>query len=141
MEFVSVGKWGDVSALLSRALNVSVRGYGISDDSDLDQLLTELEIFLDRSKYANEALHAFWDVSYERGRNNQGTLVAHIKRLVEHEERNHILAGLKLITPRSQVNVLHLRSRFIQLSLSPDAVIRNEANRALRHIVRVSTEN
>jgi hypothetical protein len=141
LETLSVGDWLGYGPLLTRVLNVEVRGYGVSEDSDLGQLLTELEGFLDNPKYADEALQAFWDVSSERGRKNQGKLVTHIERLIEHEDRNHILAGLKLITPRSQVDVLHLRSQFVQLSQNPDAAVRDEANRALRHVARISTQN
>jgi hypothetical protein len=140
LEFVSVGKWGDNSDLLSRSLNVTIRGYGVNHESDVDQLLTELEDFLTHPDYADAALHAFWDVSYERGRDNQKTLTAHIERLIMNEDRNHIVAGLQLITPKSQVDVRHLRPRFIELSLNPDAWVREGANRALRQIVRVSAK-
>jgi hypothetical protein len=106
-----------------------------------DHLLTELEVFLDHPMHSDAAVQAFWDVSYERGRDNQDVLKAHIRRLIAHEDHNHILAGLNLITPKSQVDVRELRQRFVELSQSSDSHIRGLAERALRHVERRSFAN
>jgi hypothetical protein len=141
LEFISVGKWQDLGALLTRALDVKIRGYGVDAYSDIDHLLTELEVFLDHPMHSDAAVQAFWDVSYERGRDNQDVLKAHIRRLIAHEDHNHILAGLNLITPKSQVDVRELRQRFVELSQSSDSHIRGLAERALRHVERRSFAN
>ena len=141
LQSISVGERSDHAELLTRALDVKIEGFGIRHGSDLELLLTELEGFLDRPRYADQALQALWSVSDERGRENREVLKAHITRLIEEEDRNHILAGLNLITHGSGVDVRYLQPRLVQLSQSADARIKDLAERALRHIEHSSPSN
>jgi hypothetical protein len=141
LQSLPIAKRSNQAELLTRALDVKIEGFGVRHDGDLDLLLTELEAFLDKPGYADQALQALWSVSDERGRENREVLKAHIDRLIEAEDDNHILAGLKLITHRSGVDVTNLRPRVVQLSQSTDARIKDFADRALRHIEHSSPTN
>jgi hypothetical protein len=141
LQSISVGERSDHAELLTRALDVKIEGFGVRHGGDLDLLLTELEGFLDKPRYADQALQALWSVSDERGREDRETLKAHIARLIEDKDPNHILAGLNLITHRSGVDVRYLQPRLVQLSRSADARIKDFAGRALRHIEHSSPSN
>jgi hypothetical protein len=141
LQSMPVGKRSDHAELLTRALDVEIEGFGVRHGGDLDLLLTELEAFLNKPSYADQALQALWSVSDERGREDREILKAHIARLIEAEDDNHILAGLKLVTHRSGVDVRYLQPRIVQLSQSSDARIKDFAERALRHIEHSSPSN
>jgi hypothetical protein len=141
LQSAPVGKRSDEAELLTRALDVEIEGFGVRHGDDLDVLLTELEAFLDKPRYADQALQALWNVSDQRGREDREVLKAHIVRLLEAGDNNHILAGLKLITYRSGVDVRDLQPRIAPLLQSTDARIRDFASRALRHIERSSPAN
>lgn len=129
-----VGDDYQLGSILSRALGAQLQGAGITGDGDLDEVLTEMQSFLDDPATARSAAYYLHHLSAVRGKENPTLLRSHIVRLLQSSDSTRVRAGLELITGESRVSVGDLRPQIEQLSQSADSQIRDSARRALMNI-------
>jgi hypothetical protein len=120
--------------VFSRALGTQLQGGGVTGNGDLEEVLTELESFLDDPATARSAAYHLNFLSAARGKENPALLRAHILRLLQSSDTMRVRAGLELITGQSHVNVRDIRPKIEQLAQSADSLISDSARRALMNI-------
>ena len=127
---------GDYSngSIFSRVFGMPLRGAGITGDGDLEEVLSEMESFLNDPKTARSAAYYLHHLSAARGRENLALLRSHILSLLQSNDGMRIRAGLELITAESRVDVRDLRPQIEHFSQSLDPEIRGAARRALMSI-------
>jgi hypothetical protein len=123
-------------AILSRALGMPLQGAGIPGRGDLNQVLTEMESFLDDPVTARPAAYYLHDLSSVRGKEDPALLRSHILDLLRSGNSMRVRAGLELITSESRVNVSDMRHRVEELAQSADTLVRDSARRALMAITK-----
>ena len=134
LEYRTVGPWLDYSGRLSRALNLELQGCCVPGRDDLDQVLMQLEIFLDDPNFAAKAWEVFDPLARVRGSEDPSIVKRHIALELAKPTSPHRLAGLNMIIASRTTDVALFRESVEALKKDPDKLVAEFAKRALRRI-------
>ncbi|MDQ7250897.1 hypothetical protein [Dongia sedimenti] len=134
LEDRTVGPRLSYSERLSRALNLELQGCCVPGRDDLDQVLTQLDGFLDDPNFAAKAWVVFDPVARVRGSEDPSIVNRHIALELAKQSSPHRLAGLNMIIASRTTDVAPFRSSVEALRQDPDKLVAEFAKRAQRRI-------